>query len=66
MSETDELELPKLDKTGVLPDDAEPFEQMPFPVVPDGKVMIAMDGEGNIFNLGVGPTLYVVDKPDSE
>ena len=66
MTEKDNLGLPKLDKTGVLPDEATPFEQMPFPIVPDGKIMLAMDGEGNIFNLGVDPTLYVVDKPESE
>ena len=66
MTEKDNLGLPKLDKTGVLPDEATPYEQMPFPVVPEGKIMLAMDGEGNIFNLGVDPTLYVVDKPESE
>jgi hypothetical protein len=30
-------------------------------VVPDGKVMLAMDKEGNVFNLGNDVALYVAD-----
>ena len=62
----DNLALPKMNTTGVLPDEAEMFDKMPFPRVPDGKVMLAVDDDGNVFNLGVVPALYVIDKPDSE
>lgn len=60
-----EGEYPKMDCTGVLPDNAELFEGSILAggkvIPPDGEVLLAMDKEGNVFNLGNDVTLYVAD-----
>ncbi len=54
-------DYPKMDCTGTMPESAELFNPCAFPVIPDGKVMLAMDKEGNVFNLGNDVALYVAD-----
>lgn len=59
-------EYPKMDKTAELPKDAQPYPQEPCPRPQDGKIILAMDDDGNIFNMGTSPMLYMVDDPTVE
>lgn len=62
---TDPRQYPKLDKVAKLPEEAELYEY-PYPCPPEGGLLLAMDDEGNVFNLGKKPALYVVEDPEAE